>query len=797
MSFSRYVSHRLIALLVMLTVVGCGGQSAPSPAVKHAAHLQKLHARHLISQTESTPALQKQMHAKLRQANGLNGLTSSMQANGRVVDVFDEWIVESAGSSTPVETRITYVVYSFMSETVLATGKVDPQGSVNTEVWRRTGDTWCPIVTGLIFSTSATLRRTLNYDRTQGIAKLDFLVGTVDGSLGEIAFVDKKPTNAICSSNDVEPMYGAGFYNPVLKSATGTPFTRLKMVDVNELTGVGGNYRVYPGVKYMFGWGPQACPASLVDGQTGNCVRGPTTHAGLVGAKLTDGVAASGSILAGVIDPADTPYTSNFSILDFDAVISINAGGDPVNGASFQYAVSMASGASNILGTKILTSNGGENPLGQQGYFDKSRWVSFGPAANTPPLGLLDSRSVVLMPSSGSVGMTYNFMQPMLLWTPSLLLQDLYINSPGYLCRYPSGGGGCTALGESFMQVGFPPVGIVPGANYFAAPYSGNTLFAPLKSFLSTGEAQEQQRKYIFYADTRELHPGKMGQPYAAMFRPRLLTDTASPPLAMTLPGGLVGDFVVPINSSQPQPTVTVGQMEFFAAKDYLGDSRAYQIIRFDDTGSVAPSDTSGRQLVAGGVMFCTSKLAPPGSPVAISGAACVVPRPNAVGAEGFSIASALDILPSATYQASPSKVGYTISPSGIVYLNYIAQSGAIATINATDPSQKWSAGNSAWDVLSTGRLAACLQTLKAQPSPPSKNLGFWSRLGAVFEDVVFYTIVDAAAEAVMGPFGPVLADMVLGMGESYLEDQANATGDQSYLQIYGGSVLTTTCKVD
>jgi hypothetical protein len=34
-------------------------------------------------------------------------------------------------------------------------------------------------------------------------------------------------------------------------------------------------------------------------------------------------------------------------------------------------------------------------------------------------------------------------------------------------------------------------------------------------------------------------------------------------------------------------------------------------------------------------------------------------------------------------------------------------------------------------------------------------------------------------------------------MGESYLEDQANATGDQSYLQIYGGSVLTTTCKVD
>jgi hypothetical protein len=261
-------------------------------------------------------------------------------------------------------------------------------------------------------------------------------VGTADGSLGEIAFVDNKPTSAICSNNAVVPMYGDGFYTLVSASATATPFSRLKLVDVNELTGVGNNYLVYPGLKYLFAWGPQSCPASFLDAQTGACNGGPnlTRHAGLAAAKLTDGVAANRAIFAGILDPTDTPYTSNFSIIDFDAVISINKGGDPTIGAMFQYAVSVASGPSNILGAKILTSTGGENPLGQQGYFDKSRWVSFGPGATTP-IGLLNANSVVLMPAAGKVGMTYNFMQPYLANGPAGLN---FVNSPGYLCSFPA-----------------------------------------------------------------------------------------------------------------------------------------------------------------------------------------------------------------------------------------------------------------------------------------------------------------------------------------------------------------------
>ena len=62
--------------------------------------------------------------------------------------------------------------------------------------------------------------------------------------------------------------------------------------------------------------------------------------------------------------------------------------------------------------------------------------------------------------------------------------------------------------------------------------------------------------------------------------------------------------------------------------------------------------------------------------------------------------------------------------------------------------------------------------------------------------DVVFYTIVDTALEAVSGPFGPFVADILLGMGESLLDAQASATGDQSYLTIYGGSALVTNCKI-
>ena len=788
-----------MALSLAFLLIGCGGGSSTPPAHLHAAHLQQIKARHLKTQAESTPALQK--HAKLPRRDGLKGSASSMQANGRVVDVFDEWLVESAGTPAQVETRITYVVYSFLSDAVLSTGQVDPKGSVSTEVWRRAADTWCPIVSGLNFSTTATVRRTLNYDRTTGIAKLDFLVGTADGSLGEIAFVDNKPTSADCSINNVVPMYGSSFYTVVSPSATATPFSRLKLVDVNELTGVGDAYRVLPGLKYLFAWGPQSCPASYLDPQTGACIGGAnfTSHAGLAAAKLTDGVAANSALFAGVLDPADTPYTSNFSIIDFDAVISIPNGGDPVNGARFQYAVSVASGSNNILGTKILTSTGGENPLGRQGYFDKSRWVSFGPGAATP-IGLLNATSVVLMPAAGTVGMAYNFMQPYLANGPAGLN---FVNSPGYLCSFPAGGSGCVALGESFIQQGSVTTAFgTVTFPYRAQPYSANTIFAPLQSFLPAGEAQEQQRKYVFYADTRELSPGNSWKPpysYTPMFRPRLLSDTTSPLNAMQLPDGLVGAWLPPGQSSAqyvPQNTITVGQTEFFAAKDDQGNSRAYQIIRFDDTGFVDATDTSGKQLVKGGVMFCTSKLAASGSPLAIRGDKCVVPRPNAVGAEGFNVASALDILPGATYQASPSKVGYTLSPSGIVYINYISQNGAIATINASDPSQKWSAGDSAWTTLSNGRLAACQQTLKALPTPPSKKFGFWSSLLSVTLDVVFYTIVDTALEAVSGPFGPFVADILLGMGESLLDAQASATGDQSYLTIYGGSALVTNCKI-
>lgn len=790
----------LLAVSLTSWLVGCGAGNTTSSAELHASHLKQINARHLKAQAESTPALQK--HAKLPRKDGLKGSASSMHANGRVVDVFDEWLVASAGTPAQVETRVTYVVYSFLTDAVLTSGQVDPQGSVHTEVWRRSADTWCPIVSGLNFSTTATVRRTLSYDRTLGIAKLDFLVGTADGSLGEIAFVDNKPTSAECSSNNVVPMYGAGFYNHVRLSYSATPLTRLKLVDVNELTGAGNNYLVYPGLKYLLAWGPQACPASFTISESGACNGGVsgTNHAGLVALRLNDGILAnlaSGS--SGLLDPNDLPYSSDFSILDVDAVISIKKGGDPINAATFQYAVSVASGANNILGTKILTSNGSENPLGRQGYFDKSRWVSFGAGAYTPSFSL-DAYSVVLWPYLDSVALAYNFMQPYLARND----QKAYVNSPGFYCDLLGASSGCVRLGESFTMVFVnppSPFGPFPDSVFYSGSYTANTLFAPLQSFLPNGEALDAQRHYIFYADTRQSMTSDTDSKdaYTSMFRPRLLTDTRTPPQAMALPDSLTSHWPMvssPASGYATQlKTVTIGQIEFFAAKDDRGDSRAYQIIRFDDTGYVNPADTSGKQFTGGGVMFCSSKLAPMGSAVAISGDKCTTPRPNAVGAEGFNLAAALDISPNTTYLASPSKVGYTISPSGVVYINYISQSGVIATINASDPSQKWSAGNSAWGVIATGRVAGCSQTLTPLPSPPTpdkKKTGFWKTLA----EVVVVALVVAGSAELAGPFAGVIADVLINMGEKVLESAASLTGDNTYLTVYGGSQLATTCKI-
>ena len=112
--------------------------------------------------------------------------------NGRVVDILPRWTQEPSG-----ETEALYVVYSFLSENTLKNGSVGAPGTnVVTEVWRHTKGLWCPVSAGAMPFSVTAVQQVAPSGRVKQASSKDpirMIVGTADGAVGEIAFVDNDP----------------------------------------------------------------------------------------------------------------------------------------------------------------------------------------------------------------------------------------------------------------------------------------------------------------------------------------------------------------------------------------------------------------------------------------------------------------------------------------------------------------------------------------------------------------------------------------------------------------------------
>ncbi|HOB67788.1 hypothetical protein [Ottowia sp.] len=714
-----------------------------------------------------------------------------------MVEVIPRWYVTGDGT----EIEATYVVYSFAAGSLITNGNIDlsdpGRPPVVTEIWRyaNSSGTWCNVVGNLPMSVATA--KVLLPDNPAVSPVGDptrLLVGTADGVLGVIAFTDNRPQAQDCEQylgSDQQmhdqfapagPVASGGtpaYYTPINVTGKVGAISAIKMYSI-----MGPDNRPAPQYAHMrvvFTWGGISCAiGSGYDTNSNDCTDNrpqPLT----VTRISTDGTFLDTAPAFPSGDPRAALVPDN-KVRDFDAYFSADAAGNTqywLNALFYNQPALSATTASAPAST-AATFNAAPTGWTQTASFGDHGWPN--------------AQAVAAV--GGSLGLD-----------PSLFLQSIV------------GGDSTHSTGVVASAPAFQNVQLV---TYFAyTPYGLNTANI-LTTRYAAAATRFTQLDASGFNNLVSVTSSASSSPSGATVLPWEVANSSSVardgsynpgtvPLydgyASSVPGTFYSTFQG--DNGQTFSGVLFHSLSAVVVPNKAGTRlRAYVLLGAGDMSNAGNPDISFQaKRVGGGVYLCV--LTPDDLANILSGGACKHPRPVAAGEaqDGFVAADYTAMFPTASYQAAPALVRYSVSPSANVFVYVVNEAGAIVRINATEGSTDWTASDKSWVTISGGRPARCYGQLvkpAAPPQNPAPKQSWWKK--AISKIVI--PMVAAGVGAIEIESGGVLAaaamalaatDIDIGGGElfDYMFDKKDDQSQSIYQQwqnVYDGVGLNTVC---
>jgi len=782
------VGASLLALSSLLPGCGSDGVVATDAAANAAAATAARHAQAEMNTRIGSPGLTSSVRSL---SNGNN--SSPAQTNGRVVDIFPRWTIESGA-----ENEAIYVLYSFYSDTFLKSGVLgNPGTNVVSEIWRYTPrySLWCPIVAGgLPFSVTAVSQ--LNAAGLPKVAtKADpvrLLVGTADGILGQISFLDKVPDSPTCIKDNFEPAPGSDSIYSVMMNPVGVGgVTQIKLVDVQPPAGTVPAKNLFADTKLVYTWGDAGCALSSDVDANGNCTTQHIQPLMYTPVRVSTGAVVLPSLPVFVPMPAGSAQdaradasSANNQVIGLDVQAQSNATFDQVNlvlAASF-------SGGANRVRTATWSSPVGAAPNyyvrgqvqtgGAGGYNDLS-----GPLRGESPAFVNLAPGAALSPSAAKVQLIYP--------SPASNLWGRMVN-----CSFSSASP-CSAVTNLTGAAASSPA----GPNFLPVPYQAapvNWAAAPDPSAYLKGSLPLVGG--AFSLGTPVLTWGN-SLPYTGSPFPK----TGSPQVSQNF-------LSTAADGSQD---LILSNAQALLVPSFDGQRvRAYLMAATTDLSPLPGGSqiSSAGQLLKGGVSLCVLTLSATNQ---WDYSACNRARPSADGeaTDGYVFAEATTMFGDNRYMVAPHIVRFSVAPSGTVLVYAANRPGRIARINASAGNQDWQQTSNSWSTISGGRLSTCTDVLnkpavppKPSDPPPKPHESFWRgafkttlvTLLAVGLDV---TSTYLTGNPELGMLAAGLADEALGLSESYGKSRAEKStspGDiyAQWANVYNNINISTTCAL-
>ena len=774
LSFIRRVIGLPLALILAFVLTACGGGDSGGdidvyPPVKLTRHQQ-----FSKNSAANSPKLRSNVVVK----GGLQ--TSQTNQNGRVVDVFPVWTKDAAGEHH----EAVYVLYSFLADDVINTGTVSPTSAVNTELWRYANNAWCPIIAGSLgFSTSvAQLLRPagqVSFDRATPIR---LMVGTADGVVGQIAFVDPEPTSPLCKPVQAPPGT-TSLYTVMHETGMRGGITNMKLVDVAPafLPTVAAN--PLADVKGVYIWGGSVCAASGIDA-SGNCTARTSQipMAGLMNARTGQWLNGPDApmmplVLDTVPGPRADPNSaaSEAQSLDVQLVASSDYSSVTTN-----VVISYVQGPQQVVFFRA------RKPVYQSDgvWFDP--WVGDGTAMDVP-VGGASGGAVNWLPPQSGYGTAF-------LFTPN---------------KYGDYAGGQVCKVSNFAQPATCAWAMAPDG--FSFPTGGSPTFGapvPFEIAAVDWSAAQLDPKEITDFSLMSVNPLVIQNQPTMFWMDSAQTQTGT---------GFAVARVSPnfYSTTADQSVLVLSEARALVAPSVDRKSlRTFLVSATTDTSTTSQQSTTvitSGQLLKGGISLCVVTAQTNSNPGDFS--ACVEPRappqdqavaPFVAGeaSDGSIYGDATIVSGDNTFMAAPTLIRFSVAPDASEVKVYsVTRAGRISVALANTAAAQWNSLTNGWSAISYGRSATCATALnkpalpdpppQAPPAtPPTPPKHWWQKAVAHAFAKSFITgtlamasdyIAEAAGDVFLGPeAGPLVgmaAGFVVDLAVGTLTDVADGKG--------------------
>jgi|GEM_PF-4389510 len=768
---------------------------------------------------------------------GSNQVYSSRAlAQGNVIDVHNFFYPIKVGTKVDY-LNVKYVVVSFASEKSISNGKISSDALHNTEVWKFVDDSTCPVLTNLNLNVKATAVRSMNLRPDGQTLRVQLFVGGSSGIPGELAFDDLNPGETDCESNDFNPVIetsqGLSYYSPytvgVDPSYPAAPSTfyhqairKIKLTNIYEYTGIPTHLKI---VQFMTDHG---CLGKLNPGDQTGCDGGKIIPGNVWVANLNLATGIPGNLPLYLLydtfskkfhDMLMRDHFDFFTIrpvVDTDMVV-LTSDGTKSNNTTLQ-GLSVLFGLGRNFSVR-LNVDSSTNPFGVA-YdfahhapdldFSVAAPTDFAYGANNPLWAypyrmdktfvwkdeVINKFSTDLYP--GEQVVTHE--------TDDFIVQYLTMGPQAYRCQ-----GKNLPLVDRCKEMNADNTNaleshIVPyefKQRYFASSYRYGGLQAA-QGFRGILNFAQPEPAYLFNDYFSSRNKWNM---IAFRSVPSVTNNKDNNKLGLkifspdeTFKGSstissITSDFSSPYYYHDTKNWVktpegymgfdiTDPQIIFQAGKK---QNQPHQVYLMFSSRDFDKSMINGKSRTGGGVYICVAGINTYDSYTSYKSIAmikfqdCDTERPQATQENpyptGYKLILASDITNNGTYMTSPKKVTMSSSPTGDMIIDYVAQNGAIFTVNVTEKS-----GDNIknWNRKSVGRSAECHQYLEAVKNDNS----FWDSPVLRFAETVF---VSLAIEAAV-PEGGIFIDI----GWEVLE----ASTDQAEEALKEAAMLKTKCSI-
>lgn len=808
-------------LLASLTLALSGCWSSDSTTANTSAH-QKLIADKYAAIQAGASNRSLTMGTAFSNSPASNDANFSLMApytsaltNGRVVSKNTAWLDD--------KTSVDYVAFSFLSDDFLKTNAVQPgKASATTQVWRHYNNKWCPILAfqadnqtpllGFSVGAAAPWIETHNGQITYRL-----FVGTAEGMVGKVSFLDTDPTNQTCSTTianvDNEQSH-VTFYNTTIGFYPyGTPINGMKIASfIENTTDTNGNPQspVMSDKRVLYWWGNTS---NCLEDRCADWRASPAMAMLLENGKMSDSSAYNSRDLfeedmfildrdisggnrttktkVGDVD-LRVKYDRNTRHVNMDwAIVYQTLPTDKLGQAfntvpnittrSYEYGITTSAdiihGIGGVRGSRDGYSyhagpvNGGSGVI-----YSPSSTVKIFDLNNDPSTTYVavtnfgDSNRTGMCPIIGTAADCKE--------TGWWSLQDLsFVNSNASVARLEVADA-IKQFGYSLENIAFTAKRIdVYSADIPAArEYRAGTRGVAIRTLGENIGGLDSSKAYLQFDDVN------------------FITNVP----VRTYDQGAV-----------TEPTINLGQMRAVLVPDARYDdphfSRLFIMLPVVDNLLYNPvTDGSGKANTKGGLLMCTGAInlyeyagrkIPITAAMLLSHLDCSQEWQQGKST-GYKIASAEDIVLNGTYETSIAGMDIAVSPAGQVNLSYISNAGALLNLNITDAAQAWT-GQTAWTAISQGRAASCAKELY-KPAPAEEK-PFWKKAlfklvplsglfyGESFRAALEGTFVDWAeiggdlACEELGPIASVcgnvagkVADIAIDAVDSHAKDESN-----------------------